>query len=219
MKKSYTVLSILLLFLVLPSYSQDPGQENIRYPGKDQSKLPNDVNVSYGLGTAYLFMNEVDHDYGLPTSYATSEQSDINSPGSLMLGYNRLMSKGFMVGFLASWVNTKYTRTYLDTSKVQVGTASFNDNLLSGLAKVTFNYVNKPRVRVYSAAGIGITVDLSNVEGNMPQSVSQTARKILFAGQVIFMGIRFGRTFGGFCEFGFGTNAIISAGLNYQFSD
>jgi hypothetical protein len=219
MKKISISFCVFLIMIVVSAFSQDPEQDKIRYPGKDQSKLPNDVNISYGLGTVYLFTTEVDHSYDMYSSYNSSDRTEISSPGTLMVGYNRMMNKVIMIGFLASYINCNYKRTYTDYEGNFMDEATFNDNLLSGIAKVTFNYVNKPKVRVYSAAGMGITVDLSNVQGDLPQSVSESARKILFAGQVTFMGIRFGRTFGGFCEFGFGTNAIISAGLNYQFSD
>jgi hypothetical protein len=33
------------------------------------------------------------------------------------------------------------------------------------------------------------------------------------------MGLRFGRAFGGFVEFGFGTYGIVNAGLSYKFKD
>jgi hypothetical protein len=178
---------------------------------EDQSNLYNDVNISYGIGSFYLFTSEIKHSYDNYSSYG--KRSDIKSAGTIMIGYNRMISDAFMIGFLASFLNAHYTRT----DSTGQHTATFNDNLLNGILRVNYNYVNKPSVRVYSGAGIGITVDLSNVDA--PENVKESERKILFAWQVTFMGIRFGRAFGGFCEFGFGTNSIISAGVNYQFGD
>lgn len=136
-----------------------------------------------------------------------------------MIGYDRMLNKIIMIGFVASYINCNYKRTYTDWDGTHLGEATFNDNLLTGIARVTFNYVNKPIIRVYSSIGMGITIDLSKVQGDMPQSIEETERKILPAGQLTFMGVRFGRSFGGFCEFGIGTNSIITAGFNYQFGD
>lgn len=209
MKKIFISGLVLSMIFSLTSFSQKT----------DQSTLYNDVNIAYGIGTIYLFTSEVNHSYDSYDSYYTSQRTDINSPGTIMIGYNRMMNKIIMMGFVASYINCNYKRTYKDNNGSPLGEATFNDNLLSGIAKVTFNYVNKPIVRVYSSIGMGITVDLSKVQGDLPASVDETDRRILFAGQVTFMGVRFGRAFGGFCEFGFGTNSIITAGFNYQFGD
>jgi hypothetical protein len=218
MKKLIILCFALSMFSFLVSYSQETEQNVVKSTKKDQSKLYNDVNISYGIGTIYLFTSEVNHNYYSYDSY-NSKQTDINSPGTLMIGYNRMLNKIIMIGFVASYIKCSYKRTYTDYNGTHEGEATFNDNLLSGMAKLTFNYVNKPVVRVYSSAGLGITVDLSKVQGELPQNIEETDRKLLFCGQLTFMGVRFGRSFGGFCEFGFGTNGIITAGLNYQFGD
>jgi hypothetical protein len=220
MKKIVILGFALSMFPFLATLGQQTKKDVVRSAKKDQSMLFNEAYISYGIGTIYLFTSEVNHSYDLYNSYYSSDRTDINSPGAFMIGYNRMLNKVIMIGFVASYINCNYKRTYYDyENSSNIGTATFNDNLLSGIAKFTFNYVNKPIVRVYSSVGMGITVDLSKAQKDLPGSVEETARKILFAGQVTFMGVRFGRAFGGFCEFGFGTNSIITAGFNYQFGD
>jgi len=84
-----------------------------------------------------------------------------------MIGYNRMVNRVVMVGFIGSYFNVNYSTTYAYNgySNSYVGTVDYNDNLLNGIARITFNYVNKPLVRVYSGFGMGITVDLSNGQG------------------------------------------------------
>jgi hypothetical protein len=220
MKKIFILVFALSMFPFLASFGQNPGQEAVKSTKKDQSKLFNEVYFSYGIGSIYLFTSEINHNYDLYDSYYSNDRTDINSPGAFMIGYNRMLNKVIMIGFTASYMNCNYKRTYYNYENTsQVGTATFNDNLLSGIAKFSFNYVNKPIIRVYSSVGMGITVDLSKAQKDAPGSVEETARKILFAGQITFMGVRFGRAFGGFVEFGIGTNAILTGGLNYQFGD
>jgi hypothetical protein len=91
-----------------------------------------------------------------------------------------------------------------------------NNNLIMGIARVTFNYVNKPVIRMYSGIGIGLTINLSSVKLN---GQTDHDRKLLPGGQLTLMGLRFGRAFGGFVEFGFGTYGIVNAGLSYKFKD
>jgi hypothetical protein len=217
MKKIFILAFVLSIFPFLASFSQEAEQDIMKSTKKDQRMLYNNVNFAYGIGSLYIFTSEVNHSYSYDNYYYSGPRSDINSIGAFMLGYDRMVSKVVMVGFVASYINVHYTRVYTSTGGGYQGKATFNDNLLNGIARITFNYVNKPSVRVYSSVGMGITVDLSNVEA--PGIEEESDRKILPAGQVTFMGVRFGRSFGGFCEFGIGTNSIISAGLNYQFGD
>ena len=216
MKKIFILGFVLSMIPFLASYSQKTEQDAVKSIKKDQNKLYNDVYFSYGVGSLYIFTGEVNHSYNYNSYYSSGNTSDVKSIGAFSIGYNRMVSRVVMVGFVASYINVNYTG---DVTSSEDGSrrATYNDNLLNGIARITFNYVNKPTVRVYSGVGMGITVDLSNV--TVPGMEKETERKILPAGQITFMGVRFGRAFGGFCEFGIGTNSIISAGLNYQFGD
>lgn len=214
--KKILLLSLAPIIFLSISLS---GQNNSKKP--DQSQLPNDLFVGYGIGSLLIFTGTINHSYDIYTESYNYKESDIQSAGTLMIGYNRMINKVIMIGFTGSYLNLHYTRNYPvdEYNNVYEGTVNFNDNLLNGMAKVTFNYVNKPMVRVYSGIGMGITIDLSNAQGTKAGDELEKAKKILPSGQLTFMGVRFGRTFGGFCEFGFGTNSIINAGLNYQFAD
>jgi len=189
----------------------------------DQSKLYNEVFAGYGIGSLYIFIDKVNHSYsGYPSTESyNASTTDASSAGTFMMGYNRMLNRVVMIGFSASYFNVNYSTKYSadEYSPGYVGTVDYNDNLLNGMAKFTFNYVNKPMVRVYSSVGLGITVDISTAQGRNAGDLKQTAKKILPSGQLTFMGVRFGREIGGFCEFGFLTNSIISAGINYQFGD
>ena len=207
MKKIFILVFALSMFPFLVSTGQNSDQEAVKSNKKDQSKLYNDVNIAYGVGSLYLFTGEVNHSYSYANSYYPGSLSDVNSVGAILIGYNRMVSKVVMVGFVASYLNVNYTGKITSYEGGYQGIANYNDNLFNGIARVTFNYVNKPTVRVYSGIGMGITVDLSNMES--PGNDKQTDRKILPAGQITFMGVRFGRAFGGFCEFGIGTNSFI----------
>ena len=224
--KKMPILLLLFTFLFSASLSaQNDDQPPARKKKADQSKLFNEAYAGYGIGSIYLFTGKVNHSYDTyPCEndyYGDETTTDASSYGTIMVGYNRMLNRVIMIGFTGSYMNLNYSRTYtyVEYGSGYIGTVDYNDNLLNGMAKLTFNYVNKPKIRVYSGFSMGITIDLSNAQGHNAGDQLQTAKKIIPAGQLTFMGIRFGRAIGGFCEFGIGTNTIIAGGVSYQFAD
>jgi hypothetical protein len=69
---------------------------------------------------------------------------------------------------------------------------------------------------MYSGAAIGISVDFAKeyIGDN-----KYTDRKVVPAVQMTLMGLRFGRSLGGFVEFGYGSFGIANFGLSYKISD
>jgi len=225
MGKKLLILVFLGLTLNCPVKSQNMELFIVSKKKAGPINLDNEIFVGYGIGTLYLFSGMVNHDYSTDyynqDDYGSASIPDIHSIGTFSIGYNRILNRIIMVGFTGSYLQCNYTRNFneIDNS----WEVDYTENLLNGMAKITFNYLNKPMIRVYSGIGLGITVDLSSARGQWWgvlggfQSPKETDKRILPAGQLTFLGVRFGRNFGGFCEFGIGTNAIISAGLSYQF--
>ncbi|MGA2824171.1 MAG: hypothetical protein ABSE72_11665, partial [Bacteroidales bacterium] len=146
----------------------------------------------------------------------SSKLSDDQSAGCFFIGYNRLLNKVVSTGFMFGYQNFHRRGTgYLSSLSNNVP-VTVNDDLLMGMARVTFCYLNKRFVRMYSGVGIGITIDLGTEKGS---GESSSDRNLLPGGQITLMGLRFGRAFGGFVEFGFGTYGILNAGLSYNFAD
>jgi hypothetical protein len=156
----------------------------------------------------------ISHDYYYDNSYSYYyDESDPTSAGTFLLGYNRQVTKVISVGIVFSYMHTTNTLSgyysYYD-SITSIGTTT--DNLLSGISKVNFTYMNKPFLKLYSGVAIGVTIDLNNGR-------EYTDRKIMPAGQLTLFGIRAGKALGGFLEFGVGTNGIVTAGISYKIKD
>lgn len=202
-KTTFTLFMILPFIMLGQTTDPSTGKDKNK---KDQSKLVNEFFVSYGLASVYIFTQGIEHSYDIDDSYY-GKTSDVNSIGAFMIGYNRMLNRVLSIGFTGSYIPCNYTNS----------SVTYHDNLFNGIARMSFNYVNKPAIRIYSGFGIGVTVDLGNakLEGDGKES----EKKIFPAGQLTMIGIRFGRDIGGFVEFGVGTNSIISAGFSYQFGD
>jgi len=210
MKRLFIMMTILFLVVFCNELmSQEDGKMK-----KDQSQLPNELHVSYGFASAYLFANGV---YHRADKYANGDAYDETSFGTIMIGYNRLLTKVSTIGFEFSYMNLDYKRKVSDYPTNTFDHSQWNEKLISGLAKVTFSYMNRPNIRLYSGAGIGVSIDFSEMKYKMnPVEKDKSLKPAL---QATLMGLRFGRQFGGFIEFGIGTNAIITGGLSVQIGD
>jgi hypothetical protein len=225
MKKAFLLLIAVTLVSAYSLRAQNIEQPPVTKHSADQSQLYNEVFFNYGIGSLFIFTGTINHDYPTYSDYYYNyDETDVTTAGSFSIGYNRMLNKVVSIGFIGGYQRLSYTKeyngySYYPNDSAYHFTAQCTDNILSGMAKITFNYVNKPMIRVYSGIGMGIGVDLSSELGDRPTDTKQNEKKIVPAGQLTFMGVRFGRQFGGFCEFGIGTNAIVSAGLSYQFGD
>jgi hypothetical protein len=201
MKQTLTFLFLLAAFL--PELF---AQEN------SPLDRPNELYGGYGLISVYNFSGGSRyHD-----QYSYNEE-EITSPGTFLLGYNRQLGRIISIGINLSYVNATNKITngdpYYDTLYT-VGTTEHN--YFSGMTQLTFTYVNKRLIKLYSAVALGITADFSN--DNSYGSVSED-RNLQPAGQLTMFGIRVGKALGGYMEFGIGTNAILVFGVSYRFKD
>jgi hypothetical protein len=222
MRKAILLLFCACLVIIGNSYGQ---AEQPKTQKNSQADMQNDIYAGYGLGSVYYF-HDITHSGYPPYTYDYNGQDmnwnipDPTSPGTFYFGYGRSLNQVITVGILFGYQPLNYngkgtgydynSGTY--TTYDVIGT----DNLWTGMARMHFSYLNKPVIRIYSGFALGFTVDFANrtFDGN-----TYTQRKLLFAGQLTFMGLRFGRALGGFFEFGFGTLGIINAGISYKIKD
>jgi hypothetical protein len=207
------ILLLLLGTLLVPTqlFSQKTGQD----------ELNNEFYAGYGAGSIYYFTNNIHHkdypDYyhDYYNYYYNEYESDPQSAGAFFLGYQRKINKVISVGFQFAFMNLHHTAQYYNSDlDSTVGPYKFTDNLLSGISKINFTYLQLPILQMYSGISIGISVDFGSAE---IEGTKYTDKKLYPAGQITLMGLRVGRAFGGFAEFGFGSNGIINVGLNYKF--
>jgi hypothetical protein len=177
------------------------------------SVLSNDFYLGYGGLSIFYFSGQLVKSFNL--GYTVNNFTDPSSPGCIYIAYERSLNKVVSTGFMFGYQDFNSTGTSTDRSSTLIP-VTVDDRLLMGIARFTFSYVNKPVIHMYSGVGIGITMDFATEKAN---GQSSSDRKLFPAGQLTLMGLRFGRAFGGFIEFGFGTYGILNAGLSYKFAD
>jgi len=219
---------LLMIFLLMSSFSFSQKTETTSSTGtkSSQATLYNDFYGGYGALSIFYFTGRMKHSSDYPTESNTTSSGDYysgkkftepESAGNFFIGYARSLNRVVSTGFLLGFQNFHYTGTaYLKSSSTDIARFVADDRLLTGIARVTFCYLNRPFIRMYSGIGIGLTVDFGKVTVNGEQS---TERKLWPGGELTLMGLRFGRAFGGFAEFGFGSYGILNVGLSYKFAD
>lgn len=224
MKKTFTIL--LALLVSFPCImAQNAVTTETKPTKKSQTDMPNEFYAGYGGLSIFYFTGRMKHSSDYPTEasyydgyyYYNTDYTQPTSPGNFYVGYARSLNNVISVGFMFGYQDIKYTETFVsyetDTSEY---TIYADDQLLTGIARVTFCYLNKPSIRMYSGVGIGVTIDFGKASGDVK---TETERRLWPGGQLTLMGLRFGRAFGGFVEFGFGSYGILNAGLSYKFAD
>jgi hypothetical protein len=230
MKKTCTII-LLLVGISWSTFAQSSGNNSSGTEKTNQAGLFNEIYAGYGAGSIFYFTGRMKHTGDYPTEMTSYNGSYLgqktfttpSSPGTFFIGYGRTLNRVVSMGILFGFQRFTYTGTthytsyyegsYSDSSKVKL---SSDDILLTGIARLLFSYVNKPSVRVYSGIGIGFTVNFGT--GKI-SDYEYSERRIWPGGQLTLMGVRFGRAFGGFFEFGFGSFGIINAGISYKFKD
>ena len=80
-----------------------------------------------------------------------------------------------------------------------------------------FNYIAKPAFQLYGYLGFGATVVTFGKAIFDNGSEAEISRVPYFNMHVTPLGVRFGKEFGGFVEFGYGYKGILNGGLSYRF--
>jgi hypothetical protein len=220
MKKQFPLIMVFVLMCSF-SYSQNT-ETTAKTTGKNsQAILLNDFYGGYGALSIFYFTGRMNHSSDYPTEtnhFSNQKFTEPASAGNFYLGFARSLNKVVSVGFVFGYQNFHYTGTakiVLNGNDSLLRIVS-DDRLVTGMARVTFCYLNRPFIRMYSGIGIGLTIDFGKATVNGEPT---SERKLWPGGELTLMGLRFGRAFGGFVEFGFGSYGIVNAGLSYKFSD
>ena len=195
MKKALFTLVILFLFsgMLFAQTEQAAIKEK-----PHQKDLLNEVYVTYGMGSLYYYINM---NSGTNWSYT--------GIGTFILGYTRSMNKIIGVGFQIAYtpISAKYNINSNSTK---------NYNYLQALARIKFQYLNKPTFAMYSGIAIGVAMDYYSESGS-GSTGSSSKQELAPVAQLTLLGFRVGRG-GAFCgEFGIGTLSIINLGVSIKF--
>ncbi|MDP4281002.1 MAG: hypothetical protein Q8867_02530 [Bacteroidota bacterium] len=190
--KRTVILLFCILFVSTASFAQGSKNETTK---TNQYDVLNDFTFSYGFSSLYYLIEN-----------SNNSDHSITSPGTFILGYTRSLNKVVGVGFQMAYTPMKSTISY----------ETKNFNYLQALARVKFQYLNKPNFAMYSGVAIGISL---NYYSHTYHGVTTDQQKPVPAGQLTLVGFRVGRSPAFVGEFGIGTLSILNLGFSYKFGN
>ena len=171
--------------------------------------LKNELYTGYGLLPLTEVMVSISP--GIMAVFSGEQnESKTTSTGTFFLGYNRSLAKWVSAGIMVGYQRINCDIRWSDgTQTVTI------DNVLV-MVSARFNYIRGPWVTGYSGISAGIMYlnerDIFTGIDNPDQMYST----FTFSPQITLFGLRVGRQFGGFVEFGLGYMGVINLGLSYK---
>ncbi len=206
-------LSILILLIIF----------SISLNAQEQAK-ESQISISYGVITMQGIEDAVVSVFGdiftdiLTVGTIVATESTITGVGLFEFRYNYFISEKISMGLRANIVKYKHE----DKFKVSDGssfTTTWTNQFITGMVDANFYYMRKEKIALYSGIGVGVTLNNSEIDDidDPDYEDGQKESTTLFAFQVNAFGIRFGKTFGGFLETGFGYSGLMNGGLFLKF--
>jgi opacity protein-like surface antigen len=208
--------SILLLIAIMLLVAQTRVQAQT-----DKSFDKHEVNLGVGVLSSNQisgFLKDIIMDFVLNiTSSGKITRENRSYSATWHAGYKYSLSKRWAIGAEFAY--------YGSSSDILVSGYKFgrlSDNYYTLALEMDFKYINKDDFKFYSTLGIGGTQFKQNLEVDInllpqipiPITIEQeTYSQMRFNYQFTLIGLKFGKTFGGYAELGIGYKGILNGGL------
>ena len=132
--------------------------------------------------------------------------------------YRYWFSKHFGLGGIFAFdYNSVKVYNGTDPKDHSVQMREVNRYYMTFAVEPTFNYVYKPSWQLYGYLGLGVTI-VSFANATFNDGTNPNISRLPYVNAHFTpIGMRFGKEFGGFLEFGYGYKGILNAGISYRF--
>lgn len=196
MRKNIKALAVLLVLAAIGpvAFSQES-----RKGAKAQ-----EISVGVGGPSLWPLLANIGYDscgpQGMLESLYGTKYGDEHYTPSVTVTYHYNSKKTFSFATTLSYCGSySYVYTGINSSRDHLDTSTY----LTILESVRLHYLNKEAVRLYSATGVGITLNKGEVLPSL---------------QVTVLGVSFGKRIFGFAEYGLGMGYdLLHGGIGYRF--
>jgi hypothetical protein len=180
---------------------------------KAQTESPkNSIAAGYGVLTVQDIASTVSDVLIDPFTVGIIEVTDITGSGVVFVEYSHFWKSKWR--FLVNANYTSIKSTFVNSSD-QSNYGKGTDQYYALMVGVNYHWLTHNILELYSglqAGGSYISTKQTYVTGD-----DATDNSFAFAFQVTPIGLRVGKTFGGFAELGFGYKGLINVGIDYRF--
>lgn len=211
MKKASSIATIIALCLCAAQALK--AQQESGPAGKDASnpqKPKGEFRIGYGLLSDVQLIAAFTDTYVTITSGISGEPigSDYPTVGPIIAGYSFFLSDRISLGPELNIIQLDIKSTYSS------GELTRDQFLITNLsARVDFYYVQNEKLELYSGASLGGSYIFE--QSVDPDEENNSAPFVSY--HLNFFGVRFGKSWAGFAEVGFGRNGLMNFGVTKRF--
>lgn len=173
-----------------------------------------DISVSYGLFLPDQFNNvesSMLNDLYPEQRYVGDEYK---STGAVFLTYRHIFRNELLLWGITAGLSSSQSEIY----NVGQYEGELNRQYYTVALECEYRYVNQGVVQVYSGIGLGFTYGIEELTPppSEENATTSTGNISNVAYQLNAVGIRIGKKFGGYAEFGYGYKGIFNVGFSVQ---
>lgn len=184
---------------------------SLSFNGLNAQFQHHDIQLSYGLLTANQFMDIAESVLISVLSFGNYEKENHDYSGARFISYKNSVTYRLGVGACLGVDNVKGDLVRRD---VQYG--EFRESHTTLALEGDIKWVKRDFIQMYTGAGLGISLNKERGEIiDTGETDSVLSNHVAF--QLNAVGLRLGKSFGGFLELGFGYKGMLNFGLSYQF--
>lgn len=172
-----------------------------------KAQEPNTFYVGYGVATHESISSTFD---GLNMYLFTLGNVTLRNEkysGAIFAGYRKHISKHWEIGGLVAYENTEGDFRIFETDH------RMRQHIYAVMGEIRYNYISRPRMKVYSGASAGLSLHNIAVSGEYADHDNEIEE----AFHVDLIGVSVGQTFAPFISIGWGYKGLINIGLQKRF--
>jgi len=181
-------------------------------PVSAQEKGTSEFKAGYGIITSTQTIYDIVEIFEMAFTLGSITYTDEKSSGAIHLCYNYSVSDKFTVGAVVA-----YEQINSNVSSGNDAIGKMKSKFYTVAIESAFHYMQKENMNLYSGIGLGYSFGNMNFESSSTQEDSFSDNANMPNFHITGIGIRFGKTFGGFAEAGFGYKGVINAGISLKF--
>ena len=175
-------------------------------PAQIAENSNHEIHFGYGflsdIEIIAVFAERYSRTIGAFAGHITS--TELSTTGPVIIGFNFRNSKKLTIGPEINLMQLKIRDRY--SSGITVHGSYFVTNVSS---RIDFRYVKRENLQMYSGIMLGISYIFDQSSDELDDNST------LFPSyQLNFFGIRFGKSWGGYAEIGFGRNGLLNIGVS-----
>lgn len=172
-----------------------------------------DFSLSYGMVSGTQVIKGLNHSVKTDQAYHFAYNLQTSNTGNIFATYKYCPGKILSIGLTAGYQAFSYDRYSDNHGGPSVIVDHHSATVVTFAAELNIFYYTAENIQLYGMLGVG---QRTYSETGGSSTYTEVFPRNFINTQWTPIGLRFGRTLGGYVEFGFGYKGIINTGISYR---